>query len=66
MTSDRGARTPVNARPRRTALAALLPVSERLGGSRAPAAVTVAGAVAVALAVAALGFAVVHGLRAGY
>ena len=48
------------------AIGALLPVSERLGGSRAPAAVTVAGAVAVALAVAALGFAVVHGLRAGY
>ena len=48
------------------AIGALLPVSERLGGSRTPAAVTIAGAVAVALAVAALGCAAVNGLRAGY
>jgi len=48
------------------AIGALLPVSDRLGGSRTPAAVTIAGAVAVALAVAALGYAAVNGLRAGY
>jgi len=48
------------------AIGALLPVSERLGGGRTPAAVTIAGAVAVALAVAALGYAAVNGLRAGY
>jgi rhomboid protease GluP len=48
------------------AIGSLLPVSERLGGERAPLAVRAAGAAAAAAAIGALGFAVARGLRAGY
>jgi rhomboid protease GluP len=48
------------------AIGALLPVAERLGGGRTPAAVVLAGAIGAAAAAVALGVAAVAGLRAGY
>ena len=48
------------------AIGALLPVSERLGGARTPAAVVVAGGCAVTAVLLALGFAVATGLGGGY